>query len=253
MAKTQKYSEDQLLEAVVRFSEIQKKKIKATELAKWCRENISGLEEVRNYHFTRAIKERDEKSGKMVERPKLCTLKMEEINKSRNIVASINTNLLLKASNIDTFMEQPDSVKRKMIVETRATVDQLLARNGYLVRENESLKKENQTIKLEIVNISKELDALQKVQAKLVKQVTYLMKVTDENVRKDILSQMGLTDGLVDLDVYTQSLSQDISKIMNINKTLRKHIAEPDVLTSMQSNASEMKGLTEDIMSGLDF
>ena len=79
------------------------------------------------------------------------------------------------------------------------------------------------------------------------------MKVTDENVRKDILSQMGLTDGLVDLDVYTQSLSQDISKIMNINKTLRKHIAEPDVLTSMQSNASEMKGLTEDIMSGLDF
>ena len=34
MAKTQKYSEDQLLEAVVMFSEIEKKKIKATELAR---------------------------------------------------------------------------------------------------------------------------------------------------------------------------------------------------------------------------
>ena len=55
MAKTQKYSEDQLLEAVVKFSEIEKKKIKATELARWCRDNIEGLEEVRDYHFTRPI------------------------------------------------------------------------------------------------------------------------------------------------------------------------------------------------------
>lgn len=47
MAKTQKYSEDKLLEAVVKFSEIEKKKIKATELAKWCRNNVEGLEEVR--------------------------------------------------------------------------------------------------------------------------------------------------------------------------------------------------------------
>ena len=68
MAKVQKYSEDQLLTAVVKFSEIEKKKIKATELAKWCRENMVGLEEVRDYHFTRSIKELDNKSGKMVER-----------------------------------------------------------------------------------------------------------------------------------------------------------------------------------------
>lgn len=64
MAKTQKYSEDQLLEAVVKFSEIEKKKIKATELARWCRDNIEGLEEVRDYHFTRPIKERMKRRGK---------------------------------------------------------------------------------------------------------------------------------------------------------------------------------------------
>ena len=89
MAKTQKYSENQLLEAVIKFSEIEKKKIKATELAKWCRDNIEGLEEVRDYHFTRPVKEKDDKTGKMIERPKLCTLKIEEINKSRSLTVSI--------------------------------------------------------------------------------------------------------------------------------------------------------------------
>ena len=59
MAKTQKYSEDRLLEAVIKFAEIEKRKIKATELAKWCRGNMEGLEEVRDYHFTRPIKEKD--------------------------------------------------------------------------------------------------------------------------------------------------------------------------------------------------
>ena len=58
MAKTQKYDEDQLLDAVVKYAEIERKKIKATELAKWCRNNIEGLEEVRDYHFTRPIREK---------------------------------------------------------------------------------------------------------------------------------------------------------------------------------------------------
>lgn len=173
MAKTQKYSEDQLLEAVIKFSEIEKKKIKATELADWCRRNIEGLEEVRDYHFTRSIKEKDEKTGKMIDRPKLCTLKIEEINKSRSLTVSINTNLLLRASNIDTFMEQPDAAKRKMIVETRETVDKLLTRNGNITRENEALKAENKSMKSDILIMADKIGALQKAQDKLIKQVSY--------------------------------------------------------------------------------
>ena len=179
MAKTQKYSEDQLLEAVIKFSEIEKKKIKATELADWCRRNIEGLEDVRDYHFTRSIKEKDEKTGKMVERPKLCTLKIEEINKSRSLTVGINTNLLLRASNIDTFMEQPDAAKRKMIVETRETVDKLLTRNGNITRENEALRAENKSMKSDILIMTDKIDVLQKAQDKLIKQVSYLMKATD--------------------------------------------------------------------------
>lgn len=249
MAKTQKYSEDQLLEAVIKFSEIEKKKIKATELADWCRRNIEGLEEVRDYHFTRSVKEKDEKTGKMVERSKLCTLKIEEINKSRSLTVSISTNLLLRASNIDTFMEQPDAAKRKMIVETRETVDKLLTRNGNITRENEALRTENKSMKSDILIMTDKIDALQKAQDKLIKQVSYLMKATDEAARKEMLAQMGIADESVDLNVYSESLQQELSEVMDINKSLRKYLSETDDVT----DTKEQTNITGDIMSGLDF
>lgn len=250
MAKTQKYSEDQLLEAVIKFSEIEKKKIKATELADWCRRNIEGLEEVRDYHFTRSIKEKDEKTGKVIDRPKICTLKIEEINKSRSLTVSINTNLLLRASNIDTFMEQPDTAKRKMIVETRETVDKLLTRNGNITRENEALKAENKSMKSDILIMTDKIDALQKAQDKLIKQVSYLMKVTDEATRKEMLAQMGIEDESVDLNTYSESLQQELSEVMDINKSLRKYLSETDEIPDTKA---EQTNITGDIMSGLDF
>ena len=250
MAKTQKYSEDQLLEAVIKFSEIEKKKIKATELADWCRRNIEGLEEVRDYHFTRSIKEKDEKTGKVIDRPKLCTLKIEEINKSRSLTVSINTNLLLRASNIDTFMEQPDAAKRKMIVETRETVDKLLTRNGNITRENEALKAENKSMKSDILIMTDKIDTLQKAQDKLIKQVSYLMKATDEAARKEILAQMGIEDGSVDLNTYSESLQQELSEVMDINKSLRKYLSETNEVSDTKA---EQTNITSDIMSGLDF
>jgi hypothetical protein len=253
MAKTQKYSEDQLLEAVIRFSEIEKKKIKATELAKWCRDNIKGLEEVRDYHFTRPVKEQDQKTGKIIEKPKLCTIRMDEINKSRSITVTINKNLLLKASNIDTFMEQSDSAKRKMIVETRETVDRLLIRNVNITRENEALKAENRRMKSDIIEISEKIDVLQKAQAKLIRQISYLMKATDEAARKEAMSQMGITDGTIDLNTYSKSLEQDISDVMDINKTLRRHIADLEDTAPTDKKPSEKKSLSDDVMSGLAF
>lgn len=251
MAKTQKYSEDKLLEAVVKFSEIEKKKIKATELAKWCRDNIEGLEEVRDYHFTRSVKEKDERTGKMVERPKRCTLKIEEINKSRSLIVSINKNLLLQASNIDIFMGQPDSAKRKMIVETRETVDKLLMRNRNITREKEVLKTENQAMKAEILKISEKVDNFQKAQDKLIRQIKYLMKATDEAARKEIVAQMGISDDSVDLDTYMNSLNQELSQIVDINRILRKYLDESD--SNIDSKGDKADNLINDIMSGLDF
>ena len=248
MAKTQKYTEDLLLDAVIRFSEIEKKKIKATELANWCRSNIEGLEDVRDYHFTRSIREKDKKTGKVIERPKLCTLKIEEINKSRNLIVSINTNLLLRASNINTFLEQPDVTKKKMIIETRETVDKLLSQNGRLTRENESLKAENISMKTDILKITDKIAQLQNSQNKLVKQITYLMKVTDENARRKVLSQMGIEDNSVDLDKYNNSLHKELSEIIDINKILRQHISEVGETCTEEDNTDYV----DEIMSGLE-
>lgn len=250
MAKTQKYSEDQLLEAVIKFSEIEKKKIKATELADWCRRNIEGLEEVRDYHFTRSVKEKDKKTGKKVERPKLCTLKIEEINKARSLTVSINTNLLLRASNINTFMDQPDSAKRKMIIETRETVDKLLTRNGNITRENEALRAENKSMKSDILKMTDKVKLLQKAQDKLIRQITHLMKVTDETARKQILAQMGIEDESVDLNTYSECLQQELSEVMDINKSLRKYISETDDFPDTKEKQTK---ITDDIMSGINF
>ena len=253
MAKTQKYSEDQLLEAVVKYSEIEKKKIKATELAKWCRDNIEGLEEVRDYHFTRPMKVRDEKTGKMVEQKKLCTQKIDEINKSRSLTVSINTNLLLRASNIDAFMEQSEPAKRKMIAETRETVDRLLTHNGYLERENESLRVENKSMKSAISDITDKLESLQKEQERLIKQVSYLMKATDESVRKEMLGKMGVFDDSVDLDTYTKSLQQKLSEVMKINSVLKRYLTESPSLSGNNQCSDKTQLSSGDILSGIDF
>lgn len=250
MAKRQKYSEEQLLEAVIKFSEVEKKKIKATELARWCRANVKGLEDVRDYHFTRSVRAKDEKTGKTYERAKLSTLKIEEINKSRSLTVSINTNLLLRASNIDIFMEQPDVAKRKMIVETRETVDKLLTCNGNLTRENETLRAENKFMKVDILKITDKIEILQKAQDKFIKQITYLMRSIDEVERKKMLSLMGVEDGGIDLNTYAESLQQNLSEVMNINQSLSKYLYKSDAHIKEQEKSSN---ILNDIMTGIRF
>lgn len=249
MAKTQKYPEDRLLEAVIKFAEVEKGKIKATELARWCRSSMEGLEEVRDYHFTRPVKERDKKTGRVTERPKLCTVRMDEINKSRSLTAGINANLLLKASNIDTFMEQPAPLQRKLVAETRETVDRLLAANQRLARENDALKAENRRIAEETAAVSEKLDLLVKTQERLAGQVTHLMKITDEASRKEMLAGMGIMDGAVDLDAYTESLQMEINKVVHISRALAGRIADGN----NQPAAENRDTLAGSVLSGLDF
>lgn len=269
MAKRQKYADDLLLEAVIKFSEIEKGKIKATELARWARENMLGLEEVKDYHFTRAVKEKNDKTGKMEEKPKLCTLKIEEINKARTVTKSINSNMLLRSSNIDTFMEQPDTAKRKMVVQAREIVDKLVLQNGNLKRENEALKSQNKKLVSEIDYVKEQISAVEIAQRKLIKQVNYIMRITDETARKQMLSEMGIKDGSIDLDQYNDSLEQNIHEVMNLNKVLRKYVKETyeareihnnveqernmEIPENIINNESDNKQLTADILSGIDF
>lgn len=249
MAKTQKYSEDKLLEAVIKFAEIEKGKIKATELAKWCRGNMEGLEEVRDYHFTRPIKEKDIKTGKMIERPKLCTVRMDEINRSRSVMAGINTNLLLGSSDIGTFMGQPIQLQRKMIADTREAMGRLLAGNQRLARENDALMIENKRLTAELAAFIEKLGLLAKTQERLEKQVVHLMKATDKASRKEMLARIGVMDGEIDLAAYTESLRLGINEAVHIGRTLGRHAAAE----GRQAKEEAGDGLADAVMSGLDF
>ena len=88
MARTQKFPEDLLLEAVVKYAETEKGKIKATELAAWAALNIKGLEGVRDYHFMRPVLDKNPKTGKKTgTRKKAKAAEIEEDNDVRETAA----------------------------------------------------------------------------------------------------------------------------------------------------------------------
>lgn len=254
MARTQKFSEDLLLEAVVKFSEIEKGKIKATELASWARSNVTGLEEVHDYHFMRPIREKDARTGKVSIIKKSCTARIEEINKTRSLIETVNSNVLLRAASIDTFMDQPDYLQRRQIIETRATVDRALSINARISRENEALHAENNRMKAALASLADKIDFLQKEQDLLNRKVRFLMKTSDEAARKEMLGQMGITDGEVDLDVYVKSLILGIRETVDITRSVTRHVAayenssDEDITTNQNTGS-----LADDVMAGLHF
>lgn len=253
MARTQKYTEELLLEAVVKYAEAESGKIKATELAAWATVNISGLEGVRDYHFMRPVRERNLQTGVVMVRHKLCTVRMEEINRARSLTSQISRNTLLKASAIEDFMKQPGFVQRRQIAETRETVGRLAAKNESLSRANEALRAENKSFRKGMEQLTEDIRRLQDTQGRLTKQVTYLMKASDEKSRKAALADMGLTDRNVDLDVYTRSLEQEIVSVMDLRKVLGKFLLEEANPAMPGAESDGSKTLAEEVLSGIDF
>ena len=253
MARTQKYTEELLLEAVVKYAEAESGKIKATELAAWAAVNISGLEGVRDYHFMRPVRERNLQTGVVMVRHKLCTVRMEEINRARSLTSQISRNTLLKASAIEDFMKQPGFVQRRQIAETRETVGRLAAKNESLSRANEALRAENKSFRKGMEQLTEDIRRLQDTQGRLTKQVTYLMKASDEKFRKAALADMGLTDRNVDLDVYTRSLEQEIGSVMDLRKVLGKFLLEEANPAMPGAESDGSKTLAEEVLSGIDF
>lgn len=253
MARTQKYTEELLLEAVVKYAEAESGKIKATELAAWAAVNISGLEGVRDYHFMRPVRERNLQTGVVMVRHKLCTVRMEEINRARSLTSQISRNTLLKASAIEDFMKQPGFVQRRQIAETRETVGRLAAKNESLSRANEALRAENKSFRKGMEQLTEDIRRLQDTQGRLTKQVMYLMKAADEKSRKEALADMGLSDRSVDLDVYTRSLEQEIGSVMDLRKVLGKFLLEEANPAMPGAESDGSKTLAEEVLSGIDF
>ena len=262
MGKKQKFTEDQLLEAVVKYASVCHTKIKATELAKWCNDNISGLEEVRDYHFMRPVRELNEKNGKVVERKKICTEKLEEINQARSVTMTVKKNIMLSPSvNIDEILVQPKNVLRKHMADTRSVVNELMHKNAYLKRENESLRVENKNFSNMNVVLNEKIQGIIREQKKLQQQIRYLMKSTEENNQRECLRSIGISDGEIDLQKNVESLTLKIDEVLNIDKVIKKSKILQNVdgeafetgVEKQELQTDEEKKLDNKILKGLDF
>lgn len=242
MAKTQKYADDLLTEAVVKYADVYFGYIKATELAEWASKNITGLEGVRDYHFLRPVKEKNLKTQKIVERPKLCTVRIEEINAGRRTATEMSRNVLLNSANIDSFLDLPVSEQRQAILDTRAQVGKVRSENLRLHRENESLKTKYDVLSDQAEKQEARIEELHRKIEKLRVVVNRVMAVYDDGERRKVLASIGICDGHLDLDTYVDSLSIELSEVFAISTAIKQH----RVMNRTQKKDVLMEGINFD-------
>lgn len=219
MGRTAKFSDDLLLDAVTKYSESVKTKIKATELAQWARNNIKGLEDVHDYHFTRPIK--NPVTGKTEKR--LCTQRIEELNVARDIRQRENTNVLLSSVNMDRFFELDERSQRKAIQETRDIVSDYKHTNNYLRQQNDYLKSFVNTINDKMESYAINIRDIKKKQTKLDKKVADVRRnIEDEQIRLQ-LEEIGISDGEFDLVKYNESLREGVAELFNFEAAIRQY------------------------------
>ena len=223
MGKKLKYSDDQLLSAIVKYADVTRNKIKATELAEWARLNVPGLEDVRDYHFTRPVRIKDEKTGKVSEKKRLCTIRLEEINDARSITSRIKTNTLLRSSNPYEFLELPQTAQRKLILETRAAFSELENNNFLSTRVIKELRyqldEKNKEIEL-IHSLSDKLNELAHVQTQLRTQFSFFQRTFDAQKGAELYAKRGITYDKIDLAM--KKADKLITGSFDINKELSK-------------------------------
>lgn len=253
MAKTQKIDNDLLLEAVVKYSDICKGKIKYKELAEWSAANIPGLEEVKDYMFSRPITETDPVTGKKKSQDRPCTIRIKEINASRTVTADIAANVLIQASNVEIFMSLPRAEQRRTILATREQVTSLTQRNIYLERENKRIVSADEDLKIFAAELQARLLSVTETHELLKKQINYIRKFTDAAFRRQALEQIGITEEGFQLLVNQES--KQIEEAFSFGDAIKKFqkaaekTEKPQVTVPLENDNS----LSDDIMKGLDF
>lgn len=253
MAKKQKIDNDLLLEAVVKYSDICKGKIKYKELAEWSAANIEGLEEVKDYMFSRSITETDPSTGKKKSQDRPCTIRIKEINASRTVTADIAANALIQASNVEIFMSLPRAEQRRAILATREQVTSLTQRNIYLERENKRIVSADKDLKTFAAELEARLLSVAETHELLKKQINYIRKFTDAAQRRQALEQIGITEDGFQLLVNQEALQ--IEAAFSFGNAIKKFqkVAEQTEKLEVTVPSENDKSLSDDIMKGLDF
>ena len=244
MARTQKYTDDLLLEAVVRYAETTKDRIVAVELADWCRRNIAGLEEVRDYHFLRPVKEKDKKTGKITESKKRCTEKIEEINHARSITEKVKSNVLLFSSSTKDFFLLPPHIQQSQAEEAKAIFDEIRVKYERAIRENDVLRKTNNSLSEKVKIFEEQFPQIEKGLVKQKKVLNRIRRDWADERMKEVLENMGIEDDKIDLEQLANSIQTEMDEISDINRTLRQYYGQTDEdLSTWSLSAEVMKGL----------
>lgn len=237
MAKTQKYDDQLLTDAVIRYAEQHKGKIKCTELAVWARRNVPGLEEVRDYHFSRPETVINMRSGEKECIQKRCTAKIHELNIGRSNTAAMENNLLLCSSCLDDFFALPRHKQRQLILDTRAQMETMKNELQATKIKNEKLCAENSFLRNKDLLAKDSLNAIVEKQSGLEKVMSAIKKYVDRETRERALASIGIKDGKeYDLNVLRLSLATDI-EIALMNK----------------EESSDTTDALDDLLRGIDF
>ena len=178
------------MSAVEKYAEIYSEKIKATALAAWARDNIEGLENVQYYHFTRPFESK--KTGKLVTEKRMCTIRIEEYNKTRTLACEIGTNILLHSADIDEFLRLPTGEKRKIILNVRKLVEQLVKQNSILERRNRQIVNENSCLQQENEELKEKISVIGKKNAEMEKKVNHLIVEANTEKSLEALKNIGI-------------------------------------------------------------
>ena len=226
MGRKQAYSEDLLTEAVIKYAEVFSGTIKATKLAAWASVNIAGLQGVRDYHFTRDIIEVNPNTGKKKKRKRVCAERIESINASRSLAGKASTNLILRASNPNKFLELSKTDQLKTIIEAKELYDRIERKNAELLLNNNRLKAVNEACQEKFDVIDERIKEIDKSIKRYERVVNYVLKQTDTESRKKMLEDMGLSDDTFDIEKYTESLRTNADNVFNINRSIAAFFEE---------------------------
>lgn len=245
MGRTAKFTDELLLKAVIEYSGVIKTTIKASELARWSRKNISGLEDVKDYHFTRKVK--NPISGKIEK--KLCTKRIEELNVARDTRKRENKNILLSSVNIDKFFELDLRNQRKVIIEAREIVSEYKRTNINLQKQNEIIKNQNSELSKVLEMHVSDIKDIKKKQKLLNQIVNKIRKNIDDDQIKMQLEQDGIIDGKFDILKHNESLNEDINSMFNIDKAIQQY--ENNNNLDNDTNDDESKNSNDNLINDL--
>lgn len=234
MARNSKYSEDLMCEAVARYADVERGKIKPRKLAAWASQNVPGLEGIDENHFYR----QKMKNGVLVKSK--CQILIDETNKAREFFVN-KTNYILYATDLTEFHKLPFDMQDAMIRNTRVIVSNLKEQRLKLQKEVKRLECELE-LKNELIDKMKVFDKDYKT---LKRRCDFLLEELNEENCRRLLEKHGIHDDGLSLKEYNNSLVQSHDEMMNINRELEKYFKFKPVIEEYDVEPEEQGSVPE--------